>query len=216
MDTPAHADWRDEDLVLISAIEHWSYCPRQCGLIHLEQTYDENIFTLRGRRSHEHAHRESVGTEDGIRVQRGATLWSDRLGLIGKSDVLEWHGTVPFPIEYKVGKHRGWQHETLQLCAQAMCLEEMTGVPVLSGAIWSVGSRRRRTVSFTADHRERVERIVVAIRTMLRGVDLPDAVDDARCTNCSLIDACKPAVTAHPISIQMHYRQLFSAPDEAT
>lgn len=97
--------WRDEELIPISALEHWSYCARQCALIHLEQTYDENIFTLRGTRAHEHAHTESAGTEDGVRVVRSLPLWSDRVGLIGKADIVEWHGETPFPVEYKVGKY---------------------------------------------------------------------------------------------------------------
>jgi CRISPR-associated exonuclease Cas4 len=207
--------WQDDDLVLISALEHWSYCPRQCGLIHLEQTYDENIFTLRGNRAHERAHTESGGTEDGVRVVRGLPLWSDRLGLIGKADVVEWHGQTPYPVEYKVGKKRTWGHEVLQLCAQAMCLEEMLGVDVLGGAIFYAGSRRRREVVFTEGDAALVETSVGRIRAMLRGDRLPEAVDDARCPNCSLVDACAPGITGHPAVIRGHYAELFH-PREAS
>lgn len=201
--------WRDEDLVLISALEHWSYCPRQCGLIHLEQTYDENIFTLRGNRSHERVHSQGVGVEDGVRVVRGLPLWSDRLGLIGKADIVEWHGETPFPVEYKVGKKRVWEHELIQLCAQAICLEEMLKVPVPGGAIYYVGSRRRRPVVFSPVDRRIVEEITPRIRDMLASDRLPDAVDDARCPNCSLMEACAPKITAHPAVIRGHYAELF-------
>jgi len=201
--------WRDEDLVLISALEHWSYCPRQCALIHLEQTYDENIFTLRGSRAHERVHEESVLTEDGIRVTRGLPLWSDRIGLFGKADVVEWHGETPFPVEYKIGKKRAWGHEVIQLCAQAMCLEEMLGVTVRGGAVYYIGSKRRRNVTFTQEDRATVVAAAEAIRTMLAHDRLPQAIDDARCPNCSLVDACTPAIASHPAVIRGHYAELF-------
>lgn len=205
--------WRDEDLVLISALEHWSYCARQCALIHLEQTYDENIYTLRGNRVHERAHRDSVGTEDGARVTRGLPLWSNRLGLVGKADIVEWHGDTPFPVEYKVGKKRAWGHEVVQLCAQASCLEEMLGTPVPAGAIYYAGSKRRRQVAFTPDDYRIVETSVEEIRAMLAGDRLPDAVDDARCPNCSLVDACTPGIASRPAIIRGHYAELFHPRD---
>jgi len=205
--------WRDEDLVLISALEHWSYCARQCALIHLEQTYDENIFTLRGNRAHEHAHNESAGTEDGIRVVRGLPLWSDRLGMMGKADVVEWHGETPFPVEYKVGKKRSWGHEVVQLCAQAICLEEMLGVPVPAGAIYYVSSKRRRPITFTPEDYREVEQTVTAIRAMLERERLPAAINDARCPNCSLVDACTPAIASRPAIIRGHYAELFHPVD---
>lgn len=201
--------WRDDDLVMISALEHWSYCPRQCALIHLEQTYDENIFTLRGNRAHDRAHSESAGTEDGVRVVRGMPLWSDRLGLIGKADIVEWQGDVPFPVEYKVGKKRAWGHEVVQLCAQAICLEEMLSVPVPAGAIYYAGSKRRRLVEFSAEDRRIVEHSTSEIRAMLEGDRLPQAVNDARCPNCSLVDACTPGITSRPAVIRGHYAELF-------
>lgn len=205
--------WRDEELIPISALEHWSYCARQCALIHLEQTYDENLFTLRGNRAHEHAHAESAGTEDGVRIVRSLPLWSDRIGLIGKADVVEWHGETPFPVEYKVGKKRAWGHEVLQLCAQAVCLEEMLGVSVPAGAIFYVGSRRRREIVFTVEDRAAVAQATHDVRAMLADQLLPPAVDDARCPNCSLIDACTPRIAAHPAVIRGFFAELFHPND---
>ena len=140
----AEATWAEDDLVLISALEHWSYCPRQCALIHLEQTYDENLYTLRGTRAHRTADEAGAGTERGVRVARAVPLWSDRLGLVGRADVVEWHGAAPYPVEYKTGARRTWGHEALQLCAQALCLEEMLATAVPAGAIWYPGSREGR------------------------------------------------------------------------
>ncbi len=209
---PAHA-WREDDLVMISALEHWSYCPRQCALIHLEQTYDENIFTLRGNRTHRVAHEEGDATENGIRVTRGLPLWSDRLGLTGKADIVEWHGEQAYPVEYKTGKKRTWGHEVLQLCAQAMCLEEMLSAPVPAGAIYYHGSRRRRDVVFSDADRLAVERATFDVRAMLAGDRLPDAIDDARCPNCSLIDSCRPAIAKNPSRMHSFYVELFHPSD---
>jgi CRISPR-associated exonuclease Cas4 len=187
----------DDDRVMISAIEHYSYCPRQCGLIHLEDVFHENVFTLRGRAAHERAHEATTRAEAGVRVERALPLWSDRLGLTGIADVVEFHpdGRV-FPVEYKHGMRRKNVHDELQLCAQALCLEEMLGVAVPAGAIYSHGSRRRREVALGAGLRQETVRVVVAIREMRRTGRMPPPVNDARCPQCSLIDACVPAAVA--------------------
>jgi CRISPR-associated exonuclease Cas4 len=200
------------DEVLISAIEHYSYCPRQCGLIHLERVFDENVFTLRGRRAHERAHETSSRTEDGVRVERGLPVWSDRLGLYGVADVVEFHpdGSV-YPVEYKLGRRRGNRHDALQLCAQALCLEEMLGVTVPRGAVYSHESRRRLAVTLDAALRAETEAAVAAIRAMLHGGALPPAVNDRRCPRCSLIDACLPATVLAGQSFAV--RRLFQARD---
>lgn len=205
--------WRDDDLVLISALEHWSYCPRQCALIHLEQTYDENIFTLRGNRAHERVHDDGAATAEGVRRVTGLPLWSERLGLIGTADLVEWHGETPYPVEYKSGKHHTWGHEALQLAAQAVCLEEMLGVPVPAGAIYSHSARRHREIAITAEDRARVAEATDAVRTILAGERLPLAVNDPRCPNCSLIDACMPAISVSPARIRGHYSELFHPND---
>ena len=93
--------------IVISALEHWSYCPRQCGLIHLEQTFDENYYTIRGAATHQRADSGLASTEHGVRIERDVPVWSDRLGLIGKVDTLEWSPEArPYPVEYKSGRKR--------------------------------------------------------------------------------------------------------------
>jgi len=206
VDAPA---WSDEELVPISALEHWSYCPRQCALIHVEQTYDENLYTLRGNRTHRLAHEGEATSEHGVRTLRGIPLWSDRLGLIGKADVVELHGETPFPVEYKTGTRRTWGHETLQLGAQALCLEEMLGVAVPAGAIYYHGSRARRDVAFDAALRARVVAAVVEVRALLAGTRLPPAPNDVRCPKCSLFDACLPTLAASPARIRGAQGALF-------
>jgi len=129
------------DPIMISALEHYSYCPRQCALIHVEQVWGENLYTMRGRDVHENVDVESSHEVAGIRYERALPLWSKRLNLVGKADLVEFHGETPYPVEYKSGTHRAGHHEALQLCAQAICLEEMFGVPVEKGALFWHGSR---------------------------------------------------------------------------
>ena len=188
------SSWSDDDLIMVSALEHWSYCHRQCALIHVEQTFDENLYTLRGRRVHEQVDEIESVTEHGVRVERAMPIWSRRLGLIGKADVVEFHADVPYPVEYKHGPRRQREHDDLQLCAQAMCLEEMTGQAVPRGAIFHHKSRRRREVLFTPDLRTQVEETVTAIRVLLASKRLPPPVNDRRCEKCSLKEACMPQV----------------------
>lgn len=207
--------WRDDELVPISALEHWSYCPRQCALIHLEQTYDENLYTLRGNRAHRGADEPGVAAARGVRVVRAMPIWSARLGLTGRADAVEFRGEIPYPIEYKSGSSRSWEHEAVQVCAQALCLEEMLGVAVPAGAVWYHGSRQRREIACDAALRALVEEVTHAIRAMLAGERLPAAANDARCPKCSLFEACLPALTARPARLRGFMAELFHpAPDE--
>lgn len=203
--------WAEDDLldVPISALEHYSYCPRQCALIHVEQTFEENVYTIRGRIAHE---RVDTGVDEerpGVRVLRGPALWSERLGLRGKADVVELRpGRPPFPVEYKAGRRRP-PHADVQLCAQALCLEEMLGTAVPMGAIYSHAERRRHTVRLGDALRERTERVVSEVREQLRSQRLPPAVDDARCPPCSLVHACLPHVAARPARLRGMQGALF-------
>lgn len=193
----APPEWDDAEVVMISALQHHSYCPRQCALIHVEKVFDENLYTLRGRRVHERAHEPDGALEDGVRVERGLSLFSDRLGLIGKSDVVEFRtGEAPYPVEYKSGPRRGSTHDDIQLCAQAMCLEEMLGRNVPLGAVYHYASRRRREVVFDGALRSLTEDTVHEVRRLLATSTVPPPVADARCPKCSLFDACMPFALA--------------------
>ncbi len=201
----------EDDLVMISALEHYSYCPRQCALIHVEQTFDENLYTLRGRVVHERVDEPLAEFQEGVRVERALPLWSKRLGLIGKADVVEFHGVIPYPVEYKHGSKREREHDDLQLCAQAICLEEMAGKAVPKGAIFYHSSRRRREVAFTDALRTDVEAATDAIRTMMKEQNLPPPVNDSRCRHCSLKDSCMPAVVGEKARAAALLRSLFVA-----
>lgn len=191
-------------LVSISALEHWSYCPRQCGLIHLESVWDENVFTLRGAHAHERADSPITRTEKGVRVERALPVWSDGLGLVGKCDVVEFQRSSSgiggeaeiVPVEYKSGGSAHAKHAAVQLCAQALCLEEMFGVAVPRGALFFAKTKERTTVEIDTALRESTIRAVHEVRDMLLGTILPPPVNDKRCPRCSLIDACLPGCVA--------------------
>ena len=199
----------EDDLVMISALEHYSYCPRQCALIHVEQTFDENLYTLRGRAVHERVDEPVAEFQEGVRVERALPLWSKRLGLIGKADVVEFHGATPFPVEYKHGSKREREHDDLQLCAQGICLEEMTGRIVPKGAIFYHSSRRRREVELSQTLRQEVEQVVIQIRKMMTEKMLPPPVNDSRCRHCSLKESCMPAVVGEKARAAALLRDLF-------
>jgi CRISPR-associated exonuclease Cas4 len=191
--------WDETERVMISALEHYAYCPRQCALIHVEQVFDENVFTVRGRLVHELVDEPDEELRGDVRIERAVPLWCNRLGLVGKADVVEFlpDGT-PYPVEYKSGRRfraRG-RASDVQLCAQALCLEEMLGRAVPRGAVFHHGSRRRREVEFTEELRTAVGDAVSGVRQLLASATLPPPLADKRCPNCSLIDVCMPDAVA--------------------
>ena len=206
----------DQDLVLLSALEHHSYCPRQCALIHAEQSFASNLHTARGDAVHALVDLEGYEIRADVRNERALPLRCDRLGLIGKADIVEFDpdGT-PYPVEYKHGPRRKRMHDDLQLAAQALCLEEMTGRAVLRGAIYHASSHRRREVVFTPSLFNLVEQTVLAIREMLRSGRMPPAVCDARCQQCSLIEICQPQMLADEDRRRVLRQRLFTIEQES-
>jgi len=196
-------EWDETERVMISALEHYAYCPRQCALIHVEYVFEENVFTIRGRLVHEQVDEPTVEVAGDVRIERSVPLWSNRLGLVGKADVVEFlEDGTPYPVEYKSGRRsKGPRRDVrrasdIQLCAQAVCLEEMLDRPVPRGAVFHHASRRRREVHFTEDLRVAVEQAVRGVRGLLASATLPPPLADARCPNCSLIDVCMPEAVA--------------------
>jgi CRISPR-associated exonuclease Cas4 len=198
----AHEQAVDDDWEIpVSAIEHYSYCPRQCALIHVEQTFDENLFTIRGHLAHERVDAGDDTVRSDVRVMRSVPIWSERLGLRGKADLVEFRPEGPYPVEYKVGRRKGI-HADLQLCAQALCLEEMLDVSIPRGAVFYHAERRRYEVRLDEALRRRTLQAIEAIRSILRDQRLPPAVNDARCPNCSLLHACLPSVVGEPARLR--------------
>lgn len=186
-----------DEIVALSALQHWVYCPRQCGLIHLEQAFEDNIHTVRGQAVHHLVDTPGYEIKSGVRVERALPVWSDQYNLIGKADLVEFHpdGSI-YPVEFKHGAKRQKLHDDIQLAAQAICLEEMLSRPVPKGAIFHATSHRRREVSITPELKQLVEETADAIRAMLTSGKLPPPANDARCKECSLKDICQPEALA--------------------
>ena len=189
--------YSDDEYIAISALQHWLYCPRQCALIHLERLWTENRFTAEGKVMHEQAHEGPNELREGVRVARGQRVRSERLGLSGQCDVVEFHpdGSA-IPIEYKRGRPKAHRADELQLCAQAICLEEMLKFSeggIREGYLF-YGKRRRRTVVvLDRELRELVAETTAKIRSCLESGVTPKAEYEARkCNACSLIEECQP------------------------
>ncbi|EKE43328.1 Cas [Oceaniovalibus guishaninsula JLT2003] len=181
------------DSLPISALQHWLFCPRQCALIHVERLWEENRLTAEGRLLHERADSGIPESREGMRVLRAVHVASDRLGVHGVADVVEMHGPRAFPVEYKRGRPKAHRADEVQLCAQAICLEEMIGRAVPEGALFYGGRRRRQAVAFDPDLRALTARVAAEARGAMADGDLPPPVYDAgRCEACSLNALCRP------------------------
>lgn len=202
------------DPIPLSALNHWAYCPRRCGLIHQEGEFTDNLHTARGNAEHARVDRVAYETlKSGVRAEFALPVWSDRFGLIGKCDVVEfWPDGTVYPVEYKHVLKRKWLNDDIQLAAQAMCLEDMLGRPVTRGAIFHASSHRRREVEITPELRRLVIETAEAIRAMLLTGKLPPPANDARCKECSLKEIFQPEALAEKDRLRGLAHALF-APD---
>lgn len=182
----------EDDLLPISALQHLLFCERQCALIHVDQVWAENLFTAEGRVLHERAHEASGEWRDGVRIVRGLRLRSLRLGLIGIADVVEFRKDVPFPVEYKRGKPKTNACDQVQLCAQAICLEEMLDCDIETGALFYGKTRRRKDVAFDAELRALTEKATQRLHVLIQAGEIPSAIYEPKCESCSLKDTCLP------------------------
>jgi CRISPR-associated exonuclease Cas4 len=198
----------------VSALNHLLYCERRCGLIHIEGVFEENAFTLEGSLRHEAADTPGYETRAGVRMVRALPLYSRRLGLSGKADIVEFlRGPVgpewPCPVDYKRGPRRHWDNDDAQLCAQALCLEEMLGVDVPRGAIFHAASKRRREVEFTPQLRDATVQAVRRLHELVRKARIPPAVLMPKCEGCSLKGICLPELSQRAAMVTTARRALF-------
>ena len=191
--------YSEDDFLWLSALQHLAFCERQCALIHIEGLWDENRLTVEGKILHDRV--DSQGHEYGkdIRIERGVSLRSLELGLIGKADVVEFHREsgkwVPFPVEYKRGRPKPDRRDEIQLCAQALCLEEMLRVEVNKGAIFYGQPRRRWPVEFGGSLRQETRVTAQKLHALISAGITPPAVYEKKCDNCSLFEQCLPKVS---------------------
>jgi CRISPR-associated exonuclease Cas4 len=193
----------DESLP-ISGLQHLAFCPRQWALIHLEQAWADNRLTAEGHLLHERADLPGQSRRHDLRTVRGMLLESRKLGLSGRADIVEFH-PHPFPVEYKRGKRKPNDCDLIQLCAQALCLEEMLQTDVPAGAIFYGEPRRRMEVAFSSQLRSRTEELTHEMHRLYRSRMTPAAILRPHCRSCSLNDLCLPQATGH-LSIEDRWR----------
>ncbi len=191
----------DDDFLPLSALQHWVFCPRQCQLIHGEQQWAENRLTAEGRLLHDKADEPGEEWHGAVRAARAVRLVHRGLRLIGVADVVEFHRCEqngehywqPLPVEYKRGQPKEHNADRIQLCAQALCLEEIFSLSVPDGALFYGQPRRREQVVFDQSLRQETTDVIFAARAALAQTRLPPPlVADPRCRSCSLVDICCP------------------------
>ena len=187
----------EPEYVALSAINQYSYCPRRCALIHAEGEFEENRHTLAGTHHHEKVDQPIHEMREGVRVELAMPVWSGRLRISGRCDLVEFHpdGQV-VPVEYKLGKRKKWINDDLQVAAQALCLEEMLGIKIETGSVFHQKSRRLRQIELTSQLKEQAEQAIAAIHDLVSSADpIPEPTEQiARCKECSLQDICQPTL----------------------
>jgi CRISPR-associated exonuclease Cas4 len=200
--------YRDDQLLAVSGLQHIAFCPRQCALIHLEQAWSENFLTAQGRLMHERVHSTESETRGDVRITRGLPLRSQRLGLVGVADVVEFHrdpestfklpgrqGTWRvYPVEYKRGKRKKGNIDEVQLCAQALCLEEMLDVNILEGSLYYGQTKNRVVVAIDEPLRRETEQLAERFHELMDSGQTPPPTIGPQCKSCSLAEECMPAL----------------------
>jgi len=205
----------EDDLLPLSGLQHLLFCERQCALIHVEQAWAENLLTAEGRILHEKVHAADRESRGDVRIVYGMPLRSLRLGLIAKADVVEFHRKpesfekgsekwLPFPVEYKRGKPKKDNSDKVQLCAQALCLEEMLDVENHEGAIFYGKTRRRQDVAFDAELRRETEDTAKRFHELVGSSRTPKPVYGKKCDSCSMYNLCLPKTVGKVRSINKY------------
>ena len=206
----------EDDLLPISGLQHLHFCERQWGLIHIEQLWEENRLTAEGRVLHERAHSPGSESRPGLRIVRGLRLHSFQLGLTGQADIVEFRNNIPFPIEYKRGKPKNDSCDEVQLCAQAICLEEMFQTTIEAGAIFYGQPRRRTEVRFTISLRAQTAALAKRMHALQQSGLTPHPVYSKKCENCSLKGICLPRLLEKPQSVAKYLSLALASHDQST
>jgi CRISPR-associated exonuclease Cas4 len=205
--------YTDSDLLPLSALQHIVFCERQCALIHVEHVWSENQFTAEGRALHERAHSRKVEKRRGNKTERGMALRSIALGVAGVADVIEFDGSgVPFPVEYKRGRPKARNMDEVQLCAEAMCLEEMLGIRINEGALYYGKVKRRKRVVFDEELRSQTVGASKRLHEMIGRGETPLPEFGDKCRRCSLAEICMPEITAGKKNVGAYVKRMISKP----
>lgn len=188
--------YTENDFIMISALQHYVYCPRQCGLIHVDDVWQENVFTVRGNILHGKVDTDTYETRGNTKTVRGLRIHSYKFGITGRCDVVEFketeNGKIVLPVEFKSGEPKEDISDKVQLCAQAICLEEMLNITIKQGAFFYGKIRRRNIVDIDEELRTQTENIILAVRQIVASKKIPIAEFQTKCRNCSLQSICQP------------------------
>jgi len=207
--------YSEDELIPLSALQHLIFCERQCALIHVEQVWVENLFTTEGRIMHERVDTGNRESRGNVRIEFGMPLRSLRLGLTGKADAVEFHLSVkkttkekwqPFPVEYKRGKPKKDNCDKVQLCAQAMCLEEMLKIHISEGALFYGKTRRRQDVVFDRNLRQETEKAAKQVHELIASGRTPKPVYTKKCKSCSFVGLCLPKTIERRRSVNRYLK----------
>ncbi|HBB32369.1 MAG TPA: CRISPR-associated protein Cas4, partial [Cyanobacteria bacterium UBA8803] len=185
----------EEILVPIAALNNYDYCPRCCWYIYVAGEWSDNEFTVAGTRQHQRVDTGEFYSETGLKQWRAMPLHAQHLGLIGKADLVEEMEGRVYPVEYKVGPSAKWRNDRLQLCAQALALEEMLDVQIDRAFMYYAASHQRIAVELNEELRQETENAIAAVRMMLITGDCPPNPYKPQCRGCSLYDVCLPKET---------------------
>ena len=185
-----------EDFIFLSALNQYDYCPRRCYYLFVENTFLDNEHTVEGTLQHSRVQSGETSIRDGALQLRSAYLYSRKLGICGQADVIEEKGGEIYPVEHKKGRRGEWRNDALQLCAQALCLEEMNRKPVPRGYIYYAATGRRQEVEFSPELRQQTIDAIAAVRRLIESRERPPNPYTPRCKGCSLSDICLPRETA--------------------
>jgi len=186
----------EDDFIMISALQHYVYCPRQCALIHVEDVWQENLYTTRGNILHEKVDTDTYETRGTLKTIRGLRIHSFNYGIVGRCDVVEYrkgkNGNEVLPVEFKSGQPKENISDKVQLCAQVFCLEEMLNKKINQGAFFYGKIRRRNVVEIDNELRSQTESIIKSVRDIVSKKIVPSAEYAPKCRNCSLQSICQP------------------------
>jgi CRISPR-associated exonuclease Cas4 len=185
-----------DDFIFLSALNQYDYCHRRCYYMFVENVFLDNEHTVEGSLQHARAHSGETNTRADALQFRSVYLYSRSLGICGKADVIEERAGESYPVEHKKGRRGEWQNDALQLCAQALCLEEMSGKTVPKGYIYYAATGRRQEVEFTPELRRQTLDTITAVRQLIESGVRPPNPYTPRCKGCSLYDICLPKETA--------------------
>lgn len=180
------------DYIPIAALNQYAYCPHRCWRMFCAGEFEENEYTIEGTSLHDRVHTLSENMKEETWQVRAIWLKSEQYGLIGKSDLIESESGELYPVEYKRGKRGEWDNDELQVCGQALCLEEMTGKSIQTGFIYYAASHQRQQVEINQALRENAIATIAAVKTLLETGAMPKPIYSQKCRGCSLYSRCLP------------------------